>query len=345
LASVLDCGTSFSLIEEQLYWLHLLEDSAPSLLLVSCTHRCSGQGCTATFLLRFLAPGGPAILPLFPPGLDLPATSSFVPVMTAGGFIFVAGLRAAHGEGDLGGIAPEAQVPEGHLWKGQRIQLELAYLLRQKLGPALAAAGPSLARVVKAEVAITDLREVPAFNQVWARAFGGAVTATTFVPTVQPGLAIADARLEITLVALCDDRQAARIEVAEAMPTVCDGHAVAIRAGDLLCFSGMVAADAQGLVERARLDPRQPYYGSSIEAQMAYLLAVADAVCRQAGTSLANVVRIQQMHTDLSEFYPACQQWHRRLPGVPLPMAAFQVPAPLLVPGCTVQLDLWVHVP
>ena len=69
----------------------------------------------------------------------------------------------------LGGIAPEAQVPEGHLWKGQRIQLELAYLLRHKLGPALTAAGSSLARVVKADVAITDLRQVPAFNQVWPR--------------------------------------------------------------------------------------------------------------------------------------------------------------------------------
>src|SRR5262245_31484935 len=33
--------------------LPLVEDSAPSLPLVSCTHRCSGQGCTATFLLRF----------------------------------------------------------------------------------------------------------------------------------------------------------------------------------------------------------------------------------------------------------------------------------------------------
>jgi enamine deaminase RidA (YjgF/YER057c/UK114 family) len=298
-----------------------------------------------TMHLVAVAPGGPALLPLFPPGLDLPATSSFVPIIKAGGFVFVAGLLAAHGEGDLGGIAPEAQVPEGHLWKGQRIQLELAYLLRQKLEPALAAAGSSLARVVKADVAITDLREVPAFNQVWAQAFGGKVPATTFVPTVQPGLAIADARLEITLVALCDNTQAERLEVAEALPTVCDGHAVAMRAGDLLCFSGLVAADAQGLVERARIDPRQPYYGSSIEAQMEHLLAVADAVCRQAGTSLANVVRIQQMHTDLREFYPACQVWHRRLPGVPLPLAAFQVPAPLLVPGCTVQLDLWVYVP
>jgi enamine deaminase RidA (YjgF/YER057c/UK114 family) len=236
-------------------------------------------------------------------------------------------------------------VPEGHLWKGQRIQLKLDYLLKQKLGPALDAAGSSLARVVKAEVAITDLREVPAFNQVWARAFGGKVPATTFVPTVRPGLAIADARIEITLVALCDDLQADRIEVAEAVPTVCDGHAVAMRAGDLLLFSGMVAADDHGLIERARVDPRQPYYGSSLEAQMEHLLSVADAVCRKAGTSLAHVVRIQQVHTDLAEFYPACQLWHSRLPGMPLPMSAFQVPAPLMVPGCTVQLDLWVHVP
>jgi enamine deaminase RidA (YjgF/YER057c/UK114 family) len=274
-----------------------------------------------TMHLVAVAPGGPALLPLFPPGLDLPATSSFVPVMKAGGFVFVAGLLAAHGEGDLGGIAPEAKVPEGHLWKGQRIQLELEYLLRQKLEPALAAAGSSLAHIVKADVAITDLREVPAFHQVWARTFGGAVPATTFVPTVRPGLAIADAHLEITLVALCDDMTAERIEVAEALPTVCDGHAVAMRAGDLLFLSGMVAADAQGLVERARLDPRQPYYGSSIEAQMEYLLTVADAVCRQAGTSLANVVRIQQMHTDLTEFYPACQAPGSQRP--PLPRKPF----------------------
>jgi hypothetical protein len=35
------------------YRLHLLEDSATALLHASCTHRCSQQRCTATFLLRF----------------------------------------------------------------------------------------------------------------------------------------------------------------------------------------------------------------------------------------------------------------------------------------------------
>jgi hypothetical protein len=44
-----------------------------------------------------------------------------------------------------------------------------------------------------------------------------------------------------------------------------------MRAGDLLLFSGMVAADGHGLIEHARVDPRQPYYGSSIEAQMEHL--------------------------------------------------------------------------
>ena len=46
-----------------------------------------------------------------------------------------------------------------------------------------------------------------------------------------------------------------------------------------------------------------------------------------------------------SEFYGAARAWQNRLPGVPLPISAFQVPAPLLVPGCTVQFDLWVYAP
>jgi enamine deaminase RidA (YjgF/YER057c/UK114 family) len=300
-------------------------------------------GAGVTMNLVAVAAGGPVVTPIFPEGLDLPSTSSFVPVVKAGGLVFVAGLMAAHGKGDLGGIAPEAKVPDGHLWKGNRIQLELDYLLKKKLIPALEGAGSSLARVIKADVSITDMRDVPAFNQIWSKHFEGRVPATTFVPTIQPGLAIADARIEINLVATCDDLQAERIELPEAQFGVCDGHAVAMRAGDLLLFSGMVAADAGGLIARAKPDTARPYFDSGIDAQMEHLLAMAEAVCRKAGTRLENVVRIQQVHTDLAEFYPACKAWQRRLPGVALPISAFQVPAPLLVPGCTVQIDLWVY--
>jgi enamine deaminase RidA (YjgF/YER057c/UK114 family) len=264
--------------------------------------------------------------------------------VTAGDFVFVAGFMAAWQPGDLGGIAPEARVPDGHLWKGNRIQLEVDYIIRKKLVPALRGAGASLAGVVKAQVYLSDIADIPAFNQVWARHFGADIPATTVVPTLRPGFAIADARCEINLIALKDGAATPRKVVPDASGAVCDGHPVAVRAGDLLLFSGMVAADSAGLVGTARVDPRQPYFSSGIEAQMEYLLDVAEDTCSAGGTSLANVVRIQQFHTDLREFHAACAVWRRRLPGRPLPISAVQVPAPLVVPGCSVQLDLWVHV-
>jgi len=288
-------------------------------------------GMTMNFVAR--SEDGPPITPVFPEGLDLPATSSFVPVMKSGGFVFVAGFMAAWKQGDLGGIAPEAKVPEGHLWKGNRIQLELDYLIKRKLKVALEGAGSSLDRVVKADVSIRDMNDVPAFNQVWAKAFGVNIPATTFWPTSNPGFAIEDARIEINLVALADELAAERIDLPEAVPAVCDGHPVALRAGDLLFIPGMVASDAEGLVKK----------GATVEGQMEHLVSLADAICRKAGTRLENVLRIQQVHTDVKDFDRACRVWQKRLRGLPLPISTFQVPAPLLVPGCTVQFDLWVY--
>jgi enamine deaminase RidA (YjgF/YER057c/UK114 family) len=292
-----------------------------------------------------VAADGPPIEPLFPDGLDIPSTSSFVPVVRAGNLVFVAGFLAAHQPGDLGGIAPEAKVPDGHLWKGNRIQLEAAYLIREKLVPALAGAGLGAGDVVKANVYLSDIEDVPAFNQVWAETFTGLIPATAFVPTSTPGFAIADARLEINLVATTARAQAVRIDSDRAAYAICYGHPVAVRAGDLLLFSGMVAAGPHGQIEAARIDDRSRYLGSSIEAQMDYLIDLAEEVCERAGASLRNVVRISQLHTDLAEFLPACRVWQRRLPGLPLPISAARVPAPLLVSDCSVALDLWVYAP
>ena len=280
---------------------------------------------------------------LYPAGLDVPSTSAFAPVVTAGDYVFIAGFLAAWKPGDLGGIAPEAKVPEGHLWKGNRIQLEADYIISRKLVPALEGAGASLASVVKAQVYLADIHDVPAFNQVWARHFGNAVPATTFVQTLNPGFAIADARCEINLVAVTGNGKTASTPLKGNYPAVCDGHPLAVRAGSLLCFSGMVAADAKGPVAAAHRGAGRS--GSRIRAQMNDLLDIAEEGCKAAGTSLANVVRIQQFHTDLREFAPACRVWLSRLGGRPLPISGIQVPAPLVVPGCTVQLDLWVYVP
>jgi len=117
-----------------------------------------------------------------------------------------------------------------------------------------------------------------------------------------------------------------------------------VRAGDLLFISGLMAVDEAGLVEAARLNPSQPYFGSAVQAQMDVLLENAQKICRAAGTSLANAVRIQQYHTDLRDFFPAYQVWERHLPGCYLPFSAVEVPF-LPVPGVCVQLDLWVYAP
>jgi enamine deaminase RidA (YjgF/YER057c/UK114 family) len=78
--------------------------------------------------------------------------------------------------------------------------------------------------------------------------------------------------------------------------------------------------------------------------QMDYILSQAQRICRKAGTSLANVVRAQQFHTDLADFHGAWQAWDQHLPGQYLPYSAIEVPA-LAVPGTVVMLDLWVYVP
>ena len=287
---------------------------------------------------------GLEVKPVFPAGLDIPSTSAFAPVATAGDYVFIAGFLAAWKPGDLGGIAPEAKVPEGHLWKGNRIQLEADYIIRKKLVPALEGAGAALASVVKAQVYLADIHDVPAFNQVWARHFGSGMPATTFVPTLDPGFAITEARCEINLMALTRGGKITPTPLKGNYPAACDGHPLAMRAGNLLVFSGLVAADANGPIAGSRRGAGRSRSRAGMRAQMEYLLDIAEEGCRAAGTSLENVVRIQQFHTDLGDFEPACRVWLERLGGRPLPISAVQVPGPLVVPGCTVQLDLWIYV-
>ena len=123
------------------------------------------------------------------------------------------------------------------------------------------------------------------------------------------------------------------------------GQVQAVRAGDLLFLSGLMAIDDNGLVEEAAIDSGQPHYQSSASAQAECILDNAEKLCAAGGTSLANVVRIQQFHTDIGEFYPVNRAWQRRLGDRALPFTAIEVPSPLPVPGCTLLMDLWVYAP
>lgn len=270
-------------------------------------------------------------------------SSGYSLALCAGDFVFVAG-RLADSVMSGDGIAAEAQAPAGHLWKGTPVKLETEFVVKRKIEPALKAAGSSLGDVVKCQVYLRDLQDFAPFNEVWAKHFPEDPPATTLIPMSTPGLAIESGRVEINTIALRSAGKTRPQVVDAGILPAWAGYSQAVRAGDLLFISGMLAIDRGGLIAAARPDPAQPFFGSSIEAQMDFLLENAQRICRAAGTLLANVVRIQQFHTDLNEFYPAYRMWEKHLPQQHLPFSAVEVPF-LPAPGCTVQLDLWVYVP
>jgi enamine deaminase RidA (YjgF/YER057c/UK114 family) len=236
-------------------------------------------------------------------------------------------------------------MPAGHLWKGTPIKLEAEFVIEHKLKPALATIGNTLAEVVKAQVYLRDLEDVPAFNEVWTKHFGESPPATSIITTSTPGFICETGRIEINTISIRKGGATGKERIEADVPMPYAGQVQAIRAGDLLFLGGLMAVDESGgLAAPARIDPCTPYFGSAARVQTDYILAQAQRICAKAGTSLANVVRAQQFHTDLAGFDGAWQAWHKHLPGQPIPFSAVEVPA-LAVPGAVVMLDLWLYVP
>lgn len=280
-----------------------------------------------------------------PANLPVHASSGYSPVLTCGDYVFVAGQTAEALKTEEGPIDPAARMPAGHLWKGTPIKLETEFLIERKMKPALATIGNTLADVVKAQVYLRDINDIPAFNEVWTKHFGKTPPATSIITTSTPGFICEQGRIEINTISVRRGGRTKKQVIDAGVPTAFDGHVQAIRAGDLLFLSGLMAVDNSGaLAPRVRIDPRQPHFGSAVQLQMAYLLEQAERICRKAGTTLANAVRVQQFHTDLADFNGACQVWQDQVPGQYLPFSAIEVPA-LGVPGAVVMLDLWVYVP
>ena len=280
-----------------------------------------------------------------PANLPVHASSGYSPVLTCGDYVFVAGQTSEALKTEEGPLDPAARMPAGHLWKGTPIKLEAEFVIERKMKPALATIGNTLAEVVKAQVYLRDINDIPAFNEVWLKHFRKAPPATTIITTSTPGFICEQGRIEINIISVRRGGRTKKQVIDAGVPTAYDGHVQAIRAGDLLFLSGLMAVDAGGaLAPQARIDPRQPHFGSAVQLQMAHMLAQAERICRKAGTALANAVRVQQFHTDLADFNGAYQAWQQQVPGLHLPFSAIEVPA-LGVPGAVVMLDLWVYVP
>jgi enamine deaminase RidA (YjgF/YER057c/UK114 family) len=274
-------------------------------------------------------------------------TSGYSPALTVGDFIFIPGITAmaVGDEPRRNGIAEAALMMQGAQWGGQPIKLEAEFIITKRIVPSLQLAGAGLEDVVHAQVYLTEPEDYSAFNEVWVRHFGKSGPALSIIPCIEHGLAPYNGKIEINVLATKPGGAAKKQHIDANVATGFRYQPQAVRAGDLLFISGMMAIDKDGLVEAARKHPRQPWFFSRAEAQAECIIDNFARLCEAAGTSVLNIVRVQQFHTDIGEFYPVYKIWERRLRGRPLPFSAVEVPSPLPVPEATVLMDIWAYVP
>ena len=128
-------------------------------------------------------------------------------------------------------------------------------------------------------------------------------------------------------------------------PTPMAHYTQGVVAGDTVYAAGQIASDYKsepgrisGVAPAAMQDPNFPYYGSDIQKQARYILQNLDGVFREAGCTLADVVKSQVFLTDLNDFHYFDQVWREFFPSPP-PRTTVGVGG-LLVPGCKVEIDL-----
>jgi enamine deaminase RidA (YjgF/YER057c/UK114 family) len=274
-------------------------------------------------------------------------TSGYSPALTVGDFIFIPGITslAIGDEPRRNGVAAAALMTEGTQWAGQPIKLETEFIVKQRMVQSLALVGAKLEDVVHAQVYLTDRDDYSAFNEVWSRHFGATKPTFDVIPCIDHGLAPYDGKIEINVIALKAGGATKKRSIDAGVATAFRGQPQAQKVGDLLFISGLMAIDQNGLMAHAAADPRQPHFSSPAEAQAEVIIGNIAKLCEAAGTSLSNVVRILQFHTDIREFYPVAKVWERHLGGRPLPVSAVEVPAPLPVPATTLLIEAWIYAP
>jgi enamine deaminase RidA (YjgF/YER057c/UK114 family) len=281
------------------------------------------------------------------PQLQGRPTSGYSAAVTVGDYIFIPGITslAVGDEPRRNGVAAAALMAEGAQWGGQPIKLETDFIITKRMMGSLALAGATLQDVVHAQVYLADRDDYSAFNETWTRHFGENGPSVSIIPCIAHGLAPYDGKIEINVIAARPGSAASKKNIDAGLATAFRHQPQAVKAGDLLFIPARMAADHDGLLPSAAVDPRQPYFGSSPEAQAEAIVGDIEKLCAAAGTSLPNAVRVLLFFTDIADFYPVYKVWERRLGGRPLPFAALEVPGPLPVPGATVMMESWVYAP
>jgi enamine deaminase RidA (YjgF/YER057c/UK114 family) len=292
-------------------------------------------------MVAVLPGGGREPKPAQPEGVPVPQHSGFIASLVTGDYVFVAGQMPNNEE--MTAIAKPAYRPPNAVWNGTDIRLQTEFLITSRLKPALEAGGSSLRNAIKAQVYLTNINDLPEFLDVWNSHFGEHPCALTVVAT--KGLALLESIIEINVFGLREDAKIKKQIVDHPGSQHMRLGPAAVRAGDLLCLSALYAADAEGAIPQVRGTSGLKYFGAPAHHEMQAILFAADDICRTAGASLSNLLRVNHFVGDLAVVYPALRAWQEKLDGAPIPFGAVRVPSPVPVPGCNVTADMWVYHP
>jgi enamine deaminase RidA (YjgF/YER057c/UK114 family) len=282
---------------------------------------------------------GHEIRKIHPPGVDSSPSSGFVPAVVCDDFVFVAG-QMAHNPGQ--GLDPRAHVPDYAAWAGSEIRKQTEFLIEEKLRPALMAAGSSLEQSLKAQIYLARIHDFPDFVDVWNRYFANIACAVTVVPT--KSFATVGGIIEINLLALTDTARRLKQVIVADLPEMA-AYGPCVRAGEFLLPSGLMAIGPDGAVAGKTLSAGFAALSHAGYTQASAVYAYAEALCRVAGTSMANLVRGQYFVSDPNSFAGIAMAWSARFGNRPHPFVYVQTPPFMPAPGLRLIADFWIFVP
>jgi len=300
--------------------------------------RCFAAETTiSTSLIAVTSGAGHEIRKIHPPGVASAPTSGFVPAVVCDDFVFVAG-QMAHNPGQ--GLDPRAHVPEHSAWAGIEIRKQTEFLIEHKLKPALEAAGSSLERSVKAQVYLARIEDLPDFLDVWNGHYAKIPCALTVAPT--KSFATIGGIIEINLIALTHAARREKEVIAADVPEMA-AFGPCIRAGEFLLPSGLMAIGRDGHIAGKSVSPGFAGLSHAGYVQAAAVYDYAEALCRAAGTSMANVVRAQYFVPDVTAFAGITMAWAAKFGAQLHPFVCVQTPPAVPAPGAALIADFWIY--
>jgi enamine deaminase RidA (YjgF/YER057c/UK114 family) len=150
--------------------------------------------------------------------------------------------------------------------------------------------------------------------------------------------------IEINLLALTNTAARKKEVVAADIPEMA-AYGPCVRAGEFLLPSGLIAIGHDGHVAGKTLSPGFAALSHAGCNQASAVYDSAEALCRAAGTSLANLMRAQYFVSDLGAFPGIQMAWSARTGAQPHPFVCVRTPPAMPAPGLALIADFWIYAP